>query len=135
MKHRCATSNASLCTTIPSEISDKSAQLDLGDMYSADTTAPPFVTRDEPRLQVAASKRLIQRFTTGAHAVGALLLPIRGNKGHAQHYPPMLCIKDVATGDVIYRAALNMSTRNVTASGWTRRWAWAGERYEILTEI
>lgn len=116
-----ATANASLCTTAPSQIADRSAELGLGDMYRAATTVPPFTTRDKPRLQVAATKRLIQRFATGAHAVGALLLPIGVNQGNAQHhYPAALCVKDVATGDVVYRAALNMSTRNVTAGGWTR---------------
>ena len=115
-----ATANASLCTTAPSQIADESIELGLGNTYHAATTVPPFKTRDVPRLQIAATKRLVQRFTTGVHAVAALLLPIGVNRGSLQHYPATVCVKNAATGKVVYRAALNMTTRNVTSSGWTR---------------
>jgi hypothetical protein len=115
-----ATSDANLCTTAPSKIEANSTELGLGDTYHADMTVPPFKTRDNPRLQIAGTKRLVQRFTTGGHAVAALLLPIAVNRHDAQHYPPTLCVKNVATSEVVFSAALNMTTRNVTASGWTR---------------
>ena len=35
-----------LCTTPPSKIADRSAELGLGEMYSAETTKPPFTTYD-----------------------------------------------------------------------------------------
>lgn len=109
-----ATSNATLCSTIPPHI------VGLGDMYLEKTTVPPFKTRDLPRLQIAGTKRLVQRFTTGAHAVAALLLPIGANRHYSQHYPVALCVKNIATGEVVYSTMLNMTTRNITASGWTR---------------
>jgi hypothetical protein len=116
-----ATANPKLCTTTPAQISRSSADLGLGDMYYEETTAPPFKTRDLPRLQVAASKRLVQRFATGDHAVQTLLLPIVFNgKGSQLHYPASVCIKDVAASKVVFRTVLNVTMLNITANGWTR---------------
>lgn len=49
-----------------------------------------------------------------------MLLPITVNRQISQHYPPTVCVKDVASGHVVFRTVLNMTTRNVTADGWTR---------------
>tara|TARA_B110000208_G_scaffold120696_1_gene147395 strand:+ start:4407 stop:6572 length:2166 start_codon:yes stop_codon:yes gene_type:complete len=117
-----ATTNASVCAASLSTIASSSGALalGLGDVYSAQTTKPPFKTRDVPRLQIAAGKRLIQRFVTGEHAVGALLLAIRTSKGFDQFNPVTVCIKDVASGAILYRAAVNLTTRDLSPSGWTR---------------
>ena len=56
--------------------------------------------------------------------MAALLLPIsiEDTRGSAQHYPypATVCVKNVATGEVVHRVALNLTTRNVTSGGWTR---------------
>lgn len=109
-----------LCALSPPTIAANSTALGLGGTYSAQTTAAPFVTRDKPRLQIAAAKRLVQRFVTGASAVSALLLPLGMLGEGSRAYPAAVCVRDVQTGRVVHNATYNMTTRNVTQHGWTR---------------
>jgi hypothetical protein len=81
----------------------------LGELFAEQYTAVPWKTRDVPRLQVAASKRLVQRFTLADAAAGSaptsLLLPIVANH-QAVTYPANVCLKNVATGEVLFNTTL-----------------------------
>jgi hypothetical protein len=113
--------NASLCTTPLEDIKmwAPTPALELGDVYEAQITGRPVATRDTPRLQIAAAKRLVQRFTTGPHPVAALIMPIEASWSRV--YAATLCLKDAASGAVVYRAALSSTTPNtITPAGWLR---------------
>ena len=114
--------NASLCATPLRYIKAwaPTSALGLGDVYGAQITGRPVVTRNTPRLQISAAKRLVQRFTTGPLPVAALLLPIEA-QSWSSVYAATLCVKDVASGGVVFRASLNKTAPNeITLAGWLR---------------
>eukprot|EP01079_Euglenida_sp_SAG-EU17-18_P010755 gene10755-1954_t len=95
-----------LCTTPTRDFSGA-----LGaDVFAEAVTAPPFKTRDTPRLQIAGAKRLVQRFSTmGQHNITALHLPLAAVL-HPPVRPVTVCMKDVATGAIVYNITVQFNS-------------------------